>query len=98
MVISGMIIKAQNFSRRGDLELEFTRLGIEFSPDMKPHEIVGTREELERLNLSDRTKFHGVKCVITNTPTQVKTQTDVLKPQRGEIKEFGINGITKKPK
>ena len=93
-----MVISAKQFSKREELELELVKLDIELTPNIKPHEISGTREELERLYLSDRTIFHGIKCVITDSPTVVKTQADIPKPQRGEIGNFGLNGVTKKPK
>ena len=80
---------AKNYSNRGELENEVRKL-VDLSPDQKiGYEISGTREELERLNLSDRTNFYGIKCVISDTPSMARGQSE--KPQRGEIKASGIN-------
>lgn len=92
-----MILEARNFSKRIELEI-MVRNELGLTPDLKQgSEIRGTREELNRLQLSDKTLFHGIKCIITDFPTQVRTQRDVPKPQRGEIKEFGLNNQLKKP-
>mgnify|MGYP001601087367 CR=1 FL=1 len=85
-----MIFQAKNFSTREELENEI-RNKIGLTPDKKNDTIRGTREELERLHLSDRSIFWGIKCVITDSPSVIKTQAEIEKPQRGEIKKFGIN-------
>ncbi len=90
------IINANDFSCRSELENEVRKL-VDLSPDQKVgYEISGTRKELERLNLSDRTVFYGIKCVILDTPSVAKGQLE--KPMRGEIKPSGINGNLTKPK
>ena len=86
-----MIIQVKNYSKREELENEIGKL-VGKTPDIKiDYEIKGTREELERLHLSDETMVFGIKCVITDTPTMVKTQKDIPKINRGIIKKYGIN-------
>ena len=58
-----MKILARNFDNRGDLEKEVE------GKDPKTDTIEGTRLELERFNLSDRSKIFGLKVVITDSPT-----------------------------
>ena len=83
------IINAKDYSSRTDLENKVRAL-VELSPDLKlDYQIIGIRKELERLQLSDSTTFYGIRCVITDTPIESKPQTE--KPQRGEIKKFGLN-------
>lgn len=84
-----MIFQAKDFSKREELENEIrNRFGS--TPDKKSDTIKGTREELAKLGLSDRTIFYGLSCVITDNPTISKTQKDNQKPERGEIKKFKI--------
>ena len=86
-----MIIQVKNYSKREELENEIGKL-VGKTPDIKiDYEIQGTREELERLHLSDETMVFGIKCVITDTPAIIKTQKDIPKINRGDIKKFGIN-------
>ena len=76
------MIKAKDFSNRQKLE--------KFIFSTNPNDTIqGTREELENLQLSDRTTVYGLKCVITDTPTQEKFQIE--RPQRGKIYDFGVN-------
>ncbi len=84
-----MQFKAKDFSKREELENEI-RSKIGLTPDKKIDIIEGTRKELARLGLSDRTTFYGLSCVITDDPTISKTQKDNQKPERGEIKKFKI--------
>ena len=84
------IISVKEFATRGDLEFAISSK-YALTADVKVGvEIRGTREELERLQLSDRTSFWGIVCVITDTPTEPKAQVE--RPPRGEIKDFGLNG------
>ena len=85
------IIEAKNFSSRSELENEVRgKLGL--TPDRKlNYEIQGTRDELSRLQLSDRNIFWGILCVITDTPSIPKKQSDVEIPERGKIEKFGLN-------
>jgi len=86
-----IIIEAKNFSSRKELEQKVGSVA-DLTPEPKPaFEIQGKREELERLRLSDRTTFYGIKCVITDFPNIIKTQKEVEKPQRGKIFPSGIN-------
>ena len=86
-----IILQAKNYSKREEIDNEIGKL-VGKTPDIKiDYEIQGTREELERLHLSDETMVFGIKCVITDTPTIIKTQKDIPKINRGIIKKFGIN-------
>lgn len=90
-----MIISAKNFNFRVDLENE-VRNKFGLTAELKPeHKIKGTRAELARLQLTDRSVFWGIKVEITDTPTEKKEQG---KPDRGELKDFGINRRSNKPK
>ena len=77
------MIQVKDFSSRSDLEKEI------ISKNLKGV-ISGTREELARLGLSDMTILYDLKCVITDTPTQIKPQQE--RPQRGEVFVSKING------
>lgn len=71
-----MTINAKNYTSRVELEKYIESL------DTKTHEIKGTKNDLERLQLSEETKIFGVKCITTDsTPKQIFTE----KPNRGEI-------------
>ena len=83
-----MILKAKNFSNRQDIE-KYVANKYGLTPDKKAHTIEGTREELARLGLSDRTVFWGIACEITDDPTKAKI--NVAKPERGELHKSGIN-------
>jgi len=76
-------MQAKNYSSRSELEKEIIAKEIKGI-------IYGTKEELARLGLSDLTTIHGIKCVITDSPTQIKPQQE--HPQRGEIFVSKING------
>ena len=90
-----MILKAKNFSHCQDIEKHVAnKYGL--TPDVKAHTIEGTREELARLGLSDRTVLWGIPCKITDTPTEAKS--NIPKPDRGKAKEFGINNQRTKPR
>lgn len=82
------IIEAKFFKERKDLE-NHVRNKHGLTPEPKPLILIqGTRQEMARLQLSDRTIFWGINCVITDSPTENKKES---KPDRGELKEFGIN-------
>lgn len=84
-------IKASDFSKREELE-NYVRGSTGLTADMKANvQIEGTRAELELLGLSDATLFWGIKCVITDTPTVAKKQSEVERPERGEKHESGLN-------
>lgn len=87
-------IKASDFKSRVDLE-NYVRTILPLTNEFKPDiQIKGKRAELAMLNLSDRTTFYGIKCVISDKPTE---KLVVDKPQRGEVVPFGIDGIKSKP-
>lgn len=68
-----MIIEAKNYITREDLE-NYIRSNFGLTTESKiDHTISGTREELQNIGLSDTTTFWGIKCVITDTPTEEKS-------------------------
>jgi len=75
------MIKAKDFSDRKQLEFGVRKLHW-LTPDKKDDTIQGTREELARLGLSDRSAFYGINCVITDTP--IKTEKQKPKVDRGQ--------------
>lgn len=77
------MLEVKNYSSRTELEKDI------ISKELKGV-ISGSKEELARLGLSDKTTIHGLKCVITDEPSQLKPQQE--RPQRGEIHESKING------
>ena len=81
-----MIIQAKNFKNRADLENE-VRNKFGLTTEIKDSVIKGTREELAKLQLSDRSMFYGIRCEITDTPTQPKIESKVA---RGKLHNFGI--------
>ena len=65
-------MKAKNYKSRNELE-KYIR--AEIGDDMERNKeanlsITGTRAELERLKLSDRSTVFGIRCEITDTPTK----------------------------
>lgn len=94
-----IVIQAKDFNNREELENK-VRSSTGLTADLKPDvEIRGKRVELERLRLSDRTTFWGIRCIITDEPTSVNSQISIEKPLRGELQDFSINKInSKKPK
>lgn len=97
-MIKETVILAKEYSKRDELENHIRGIsGCTVDPKSDIH-IEGTRAEMDRLGLSDRTTFWGIKCVITDTPTIPTAQKDADRPVRGEIKDFGMNGATKPPK
>ena len=83
-----MKLQAKNYSTRSELENK-VRNSLGLTPEPKAATIEGTREELDRLSLSDCTIFWGIKCIITDTPTETKPQTELV--NRGTQHKFGIN-------
>lgn len=77
------MLEAKNYSSRSELEKDI------ISKDLKGI-ISGKKEELARLGLSDLTTVYGLKCVITDKPTETKPQQE--RPQRGEVFVSKING------
>ena len=75
-----MEIQAKKFKNRADLETAIKNLiGNDAMP--KPeHVIKGKRSELEDLHLTDRSSVFGIKCVITDTPSEPKKD--------GKVKEI----------
>ncbi len=84
-----MKLLAKNFENRTDLERKIQETTGD-SPERKDkYTIEGTRAELAQFNLSDTSTVYGWQVVITDTPTQQKTQTPV--PDRGQRYKSGIN-------
>ena len=71
------ILFAKNFQSREDLEKE-----VEFSADSSTLTIKGTRNELKKLHLSEKTTVYGVRCIATDSKPKEKV---FEKPFRGEI-------------
>ena len=83
-------LKAKDFSNRAELEFKIKSL-VSDTPENKPdYEIKGTKAELARLFLSERTKVFGIKCVCTDFPTIIKTQDEIKKPFRGKNTKFSL--------
>ncbi len=62
------MIQAKDYKNRAELE-KFIR--AEIGDDMKKTEVIeGTRAELAKLKLSDRSTVFGIRCEITDTPTK----------------------------
>lgn len=75
---------AKNFKNRSALEKAV------FGKDASKDSIEGTREELAQFGLSDRNTVHGLKVVISDTPTPEESL--VIPPQRGDVKKGAILG------
>lgn len=94
------ILWAKNYSSRRELE-DTVRNLAGLTPDKKPDfEISGTEKELARLHLSQRTIFWGISCRITGesaAPVRPESETQIKKPQRGEIRPYGLDGKLVKP-
>ena len=88
-----IIFQAKDFPTRQKLEAEVKKQ-TELSPELKPDfEIKGKKIELERLQLSGRTLFYGIKCVVEDESLSVEKQKE--KPQRGEIHPSKLNNQSK---
>lgn len=89
------ILYANTYVRREDLESEVKGLVGASTEKNTDIEIHGTREELARLQLSASTSVWGVRCVVLDeSPPDQKVAVE--RPQRGELKDFGLNGNVKK--
>lgn len=71
------ILFAKNFQSRKDLDSDVSKL-----TSLDAVVIKGTREELKRLHLSERTTVFGVLCEVTDPGLKKKV---FEKPERGEI-------------
>lgn len=80
-----VIINASDFSLRNDLE-NYIKSILGLTPDLKQdYEIQGTKQQLGRLNLSNRSVFWGVRCVeLDEKGTKVSLDNKInIKPNRG---------------
>lgn len=76
-------IFAKDYSTRDSLEQAVIQAVGATSDPKNTHRIVGTRTELKTLGLSDLRSVYGVRCVVTDTPTDTKKKGE--KVDRGEI-------------
>lgn len=87
------IILAKNFNLRSDLE-NHIRNTIGLTITLKPDYIIqGTKQELNKLFLSDKSLFWGIRVEIINDKgkkviTEKKEKNNI---NRGEILKSGIN-------
>lgn len=81
-------INAKDFKLRQDLENEVLRLTGGGTEDKPGFLIKGKRIELEKLFLNDNRKVYGIRCEITDTPSQIREKNVA---DRGERHSFGIN-------
>lgn len=81
-------ILAKDFKFRQDLEIEVrSSVGL-LTPEEKAGLVIeGKRNELERLQLTDKCVFWGIRCVITDNPTVTRKKD---KPERGKKFAAGI--------
>ena len=90
-----MIFQAKNYATRQALEDAISKeVGLNMEENrLAGHTIEGLRNELKRLYLSDLTVVHGVRCIITDFPTDTLPKSpSSVKPIRGEKHKFGIVG------
>jgi len=84
-----MKFQAEKYNTRTDLEND-VRNKIGLTSEVKDkHTVEGTREDLARLKLSDRSIFWGMKCIITDSPTKIEPKSEA---DRGKKFKSGING------
>ena len=79
-------ILAKDFDSRQDLE---NSLNAQIGTDIKAnreagHQIVGTRAELKKLYLSDTSMVYGVRCLITDKPTDKIIKEETLKRRKNK--------------
>lgn len=79
------MINAKDFSSRQQLEA-FVANKYGLTVEDKKDTIAGTKEELNKLNLSHKTSVWGIRCVETNYSPPQKFD----KPLRGEIHKYSI--------
>lgn len=86
--MSNNIYFAAEFKDRDELEATVKR---EFGLDteLKSAEIKGTVADLKKLRLSDKMIFWGIECVATDIKPELSPPNE--RPNRGEVKKFGIN-------
>ncbi len=89
-----MKILSTRFKNRGELDKYIQQIKQALEDGSV---IEGTREDLQRLFLTDRTKVHGVPCIITDKPT-LHGESEHKKPERGVRTKYGLDGKLQKPK
>jgi hypothetical protein len=83
-------ISAKEFFNRNELE-NHVRQTFGLTPEEKKDVvIVGTKQELQKLQLSDKNIFWGIKCVCSDSPRVNNMQKE--RPNRGKIYPFGLDG------
>ena len=86
------IILAKDFNTRGDLENNI-RNTLGLTPDHKPNYIIqGTKQELNKLFLSDKSIFWGIRTeLIDDKGKKVIIKKEKSNINRGKIIKSGIN-------
>ena len=89
-----MQFQAKNYLNRQDLE---EAIKAEVGDDSKAnkeagHNLIGTREQLKRLHLTDTTTVYGVFCIISDFSTK-----DKLKTKLDESNKAKSGGVSTKP-
>lgn len=86
------IILAKDFNLRSELENSI-RNKVGLTPALKPDYLIqGTKNELNKLFLSDKSVFWGICVEVVNDKgKRVIENKEINKMIRGEIKKSGIN-------
>lgn len=93
MAAEKQFILAKDFNLRSDLENNI-RNKIGLTPDMKPDYVIqGTKQELNKLFLSDKSLFWGIRVEVIDDKgkkvvAHVKEKNNI---NRGKILKSGIN-------
>ena len=83
-------INAKDFATRSELE-NHVRKSFGLTPEEKKDiVIVGTKQELAVLHLSDKNIFWGIKCVCSDEQKVNSIQKEKI--NRGKIYPFGLDG------
>lgn len=77
--------KAKDYLNRQDLELAIkAEVGFDTNTNREVgHTIIGTREEMKVLYLSDAVLVYGVFCIISDKPTKTKL--------KNKLKKYGVS-------
>ena len=87
-----IIILAKDFNLRSDLE-NHVRNKIGLTPNLKPDYLIqGTKQELNKLSLSDKSIFWGIRAeIIDEKGKKVVAKKEKNNINRGKIVKSGIN-------
>lgn len=69
--------KASKFKNRANLERQLSKdIGIDIQKNREEqHVLQGSRDELKRLNLNERSHVYGVRCEIVKSTSSKKTRS-----------------------